>query len=226
MAEILVLQHHPAESPGLLAEILEAKGHTLRLWRSYEDEPLPLTLDEFAGLMVLGGPMGVYEQDQHPHLSAELQLIRRAMHTETPVLGICLGSQLIAAALGATVARAAAREIGWYPVQLLEASRTDPLWKFVPQQFTAFHWHGDAFPLPAGCTALASSALTPVQAFRYAQNVYGILFHLEVTLPILEGMVADFGEEPIRLHQSASFLELLNPIGRAVFGAWAELLRS
>lgn len=218
-----MLQHHPAEPPGLLAEILEAKGFALRLWRSYEEEPLPPIPD---GLIVMGGPMGVYEQEQYPHLAAEIQLIRRAIDAQTPVLGICLGSQLIAVALGATVYPAASPEIGWYPVQLSEASRTDPLWRSAPRQFTAFHWHGDAFPLPDGAVALASSALTPVQAFRFAQHVYGILFHLEVTPAILDGMTASFGEQAELHDHSPTFLRLLAPIAEAVFGAWAELLQT
>ena len=179
MATALVLQHIDVEGPGLLGAALQARGVTLRTVRPYAGEPVPARCDADA-LVVMGGPMGVYESDRYPHLSDELRLIEATVADGRPVIGTCLGSQLLAAALGARVYPNTRKEIGWHDVELTDAARDDALLGGVPRRFTPVHWHGDIFDLPAGAVHLAASAITRHQAFRYGANVYGLLFHLEL----------------------------------------------
>jgi GMP synthase (glutamine-hydrolysing) len=179
-------------------------------------------------------PMGVYEQEQYPFLRAELRLIERALAEHKPVLGVCLGSQLLATALGASVEKGKRKEIGWHPVTLTQEARTDTLWRSVPSSFMGYHWHGDAFDLPPSAIPLAASELTPYQAFRYDDATYGLLFHLEVTPSIIQDMVTTFDEEWRAagvdgegiLQKRTQFLPPLQMIGSSVFLAWAKRIPS
>lgn len=163
--------------------------------RSFLGEAVPESLGNAAGLIVMGGPMGVYEQDQFPFLSTEIKLIERTLKDERPILGTCLGSQLLAAALGANVRPGGRKEIGWYPLTLAPDAANDAMWNGVAKTFTGFHWHGDIFDLPAGAVRLASSELTENQAFRYGRNAYGFLFHMEVNEAMIREWVANFADE-------------------------------
>jgi GMP synthase (glutamine-hydrolysing) len=229
---VWLLQHAEPEGPGAIAAALEARGVALRPVRPDRGEPIPAAPGDAAGLVVMGGPMGVYEADRFPHLRDELRLIAAALERGTPVLGICLGAQLLAATLGARVAPGPAREIGWHPVHLRPAARYDPLFAGVPPSFTAFHWHGDAFDLPAGATWLASSQRTPYQAFRTGAASYGMLFHLEVDERAVRGMVAAFGAEleaagvdgRAVVAGAAAHLPALAACARTVFDRWAARL--
>lgn len=219
---VLVVQHEPGEGAGTLAAHL---GKEVRLVRPFAGEPVPRTLEGARGLVVLGGGMGVYEQDRLPHLRAEIELLKSAVAAGRPVLGICLGSQLLAAALGGTVAPTGRQEIGWYRVKL-ESAR-DPLFDGAPRDFVAFHWHGDAFTLPDGAVALASSTLTPLQAFRYGARAWGVQFHLETDAEVLQAMVATgnlAGDGDVILASAARELPLLRAIADGVFSRWAALL--
>jgi GMP synthase (glutamine-hydrolysing) len=234
VAEVLVIQHIECETAGTIADALGAKGTSLRIVSVYKGEPIPKELGAAGGLVVMGGPMGVYEADRYPFLSEEIRLIERAVKAEKPVLGVCLGSQLLAKALGASVTKGTRKEIGWYPVSLADDAAKDPLWAGLQRSFTAYHWHGDVFELPAGAEWLASSALTPCQAFRYGKGAYGLLFHMEVTEQIIAGMIRTFAQElrdegldGQRIAElSASHLPHLQSIGSLVFGRWAGLVRS
>jgi len=143
----------------------------------------------------LGGPMGVYESDRHPHLTDELRLIEATVADGRPVIGTCLGSQLLAAALGARVYPNTRKEIGWHDVELTDAARDDALLGGAPRRFTPVHWHGDIFDLPAGAVHLAGSAITPHQAYRYGANTYGLLFHLELDRAHLDTWMTAFAAE-------------------------------
>lgn len=233
VTDVLLLQHVAAEPPGLIGEALAERGLLTRTVRPFAGDAVPGELGAANGLVVMGGPMGVGDTDRHPHLRSERALIEEALRTEVPVLGVCLGSQLLASVLGTEVRPAPNKEIGWRGVALTDAAtRDDPLFKGVPGRFPAFHWHGDAFALPAGCTRLAWSAQTDCQAFRYgapASGAYGVLFHLEVTPQIVRGMTVAFADEleaegldgaALRA-EAAGHLPVLQQIGRRVFGRWA-----
>jgi len=194
MPAVVVLQHVACEEAGAIADALQRRALTSRIVRIDKGEPVPQTFDG-AALVVMGGPMGVYETERYPHLGDELRLIEDAVRHNRPVLGVCLGSQLLAAALGARVYPGGYKEIGWYPVELGAAAATDPLFHDAPRRFTPLIWHGDVFDLPRGAVSLASSALTAHQAFRYGDRIYGLLFHLELSAAQLAAMVSAFADE-------------------------------
>jgi len=231
--KIYVVEHFPCETLGAIASILRERGISSRYIRVYRDVPVPARIGQAAGLILMGGPMGVYEQDRYPFLRQEMTLIEDALREEKPILGICLGSQLLAATLGAPVVKGARKEIGWHTVHLTARARRDRLWKGEPACFTPFHWHGDVFDLPRGGISLASSDLTRQQAFRYGLNAYGFLFHMEVTPKIIQQLVKAFpgelreaGVDRATLSQKTSGHVLpLQRIGRRVFGRWVDLLK-
>jgi len=183
---ILVLRHEPFEHLGYFGEIL--REHAIPF--SYRDLGEPLDLQGRSGLIIMGGPQSA--NDSLPALSAELGLIIRAVRAEIPILGICLGAQLIAKALGARVYANPEKEIGWAPVYFTPAAQDDVLFSGFPSPSQFFHWHGETFDLPAGADWLAYSDRCRHQAFRYAGNVYGIQFHPEIT----PEMIADWSTQP------------------------------
>ncbi|MBI3803762.1 MAG: type 1 glutamine amidotransferase [Nitrospirae bacterium] len=232
MPKIRVIQHIGCETLGSIADALDAAKRSVEYIRPFEGMPIPDTMEETAGLIIMGGPMGVYEHSRYPFLSEEMRLIEQALKAETPVLGVCLGSQLLAATLGAAVAPGEKKEIGWHPVELLPAAQADPLWSGIEPAFTAYHWHGDIFQLPDGAVSLAKSAQTERQAFRYRSNAYGFLFHMEVTEKMIGEMVSTFSEELREnrvdgqeiLGKVSHHLPRLREIGGVVFGRWARFI--
>jgi len=194
MPSALVLQHLAVEGPGAIGAALRRRGVTVRTVRTYAGEPVPATLDAEA-LVVMGGPMGVYEQARHPHLTDEIRLIERTLAAGRPILGTCLGSQLLATALGARVYPNTRKEIGWHEVELTAAADDDALWRGIAPRFTPLHWHGDVFDLPGGAVRLAGSVLSPTQAYRHGANAYGLLFHLELDRTQIETWIAAFAGE-------------------------------
>ena len=229
MPHVIVLQHVAPEGPGAIADALADRGIETRPVRIDQGQAVSSALDGAAGLVVMGGPMGVYEADRYPHLRSELRLIEAALRACVPIIGVCLGSQLLAAALGARVYPAPQKEIGWYDVRLRESARADRLWRGVAQTFTPLHWHGDVFDLPAGAVALAASALTEHQAFRYGANAYGLLFHLEMERRQIAAMVETFRDEVVGagvapetiLADTAACQPRAKEVGAVVFERWA-----
>jgi GMP synthase (glutamine-hydrolysing) len=173
--------------------------------------------------------MGVYEAGRYPFLRDEMRLIERALAAGAPVLGICLGSQLLAHVLGAEVKPSGGKEIGWYPVRLTPAAKRDALWAGIDSPFTAFHWHGDVFSLPRGATHLASSDFSPFQAY-HVETAYGFLFHLEATEAIVQDMVRSWPDELAQERldgdeiqtKAAGYLTPMRAIARQVFSRYAE----
>jgi GMP synthase (glutamine-hydrolysing) len=231
-SEVVVLQHVGCETIGSIQAVLAAKQVAVRVVRLFKGEPVPKDLGAAGGLIVMGGPMGVYDHDRFPFLLHEMRLIEATARADKPVLGICLGSQLLAAALGATVKPSGRQEIGWHEVTLAPAAESDELWSGVPSKFMAVHWHGDIFDLPASAQLLASSQMTAHQAFRYGPSAYGLLFHMEVTAGGLDGMAAAFPGDLEKvgltraalLEQSQHYLPGLQTIGEQVFQRWVQRL--
>lgn len=230
MAKILVLQHHPAENLGAIADALEGAALAWQYVRVFDGHPIPKDVKGLGGLIVMGGPETVYRLDRYPYLRDEMALIESALKAGKPILGVCLGSQLLAAALGAAVRRGDQREIGWSSVRLNDGAKDDRLMRGLPTEFVAAHWHSDVFDLPKDAVALASSEKTPVQAYRYGAKAYGLLFHAEMTREILTALVSEFGEGLTRvgidgdalLVEAEKHLPALGRIGDTIFGRWAS----
>jgi GMP synthase (glutamine-hydrolysing) len=193
------LQHVAYEPPGYVAEWAREQGHEVTGTRLHEGESLPEP-DAFDWLVVMGGPMGVYDTEDYPWLVDEQRLIRDAIATGKGVLGICLGAQLLAAAMGGDVYPAEGSEIGWFPVEATAGASSSPLFAPLGETYEAFHWHGDTFDLPAGATRVARTDACETQAFVAEDGrVAGLQFHLEVTPATIDDLVdaADrLGESP------------------------------
>lgn len=186
MPRILVFQHVAAEPLGTLDPLIRRRGHRIRFANFERDPGLQPNVDRYRGLIVLGGPMNVDDQAQRPHLVTELRAIERMLEQGKPVLGICLGAQLLAHALGAPVRRHIAPEIGWYPLQVTDAGREDPVLAPLGTEARVFQWHGRHFEIPNGAVHLARSDTCEQQAFRWGDNAYGFQFHLEMDAALIE----------------------------------------
>lgn len=189
--QILCLQHVPFEGPAALADWAQTRGHTLRCHPLYQEGPLP-TIDTFDFLLVMGGPMNIYQHDLYPWLVAEKALIREAIQAGKYVMGICLGGQLIADVLGAAVNKGAHNEIGWYPIQRTEKC---PAWCALPESLRVLHWHGDRFDIPDGATRIAASEACDNQGFVYNERVLAWQCHLEATPKSVAALIETCGDE-------------------------------
>ena len=215
---------------GTIADALDKTGVAARIVDSFQGEPIPKDLDGTDGLILLGGPMGVADRDRMPFLKEELLLIDRALKEKKPILGVCLGAQLLAHALGARVRRGEKKEIGWHLVRLTEQGQADPLLTGVESSLFAYHWHWDVFDLPPGAVPLAFSEQTRHQAFRYGPSAYGFLCHLEITENIIQEMIRHFSDELAEqnmdggwlMEQAREHLPPLERISAKVFGQWAK----
>jgi GMP synthase-like glutamine amidotransferase len=201
MRQARFFQHVPFEGPGSIGPWLEARGWSIRTTRLF-DEPILPELDDVDLLVVLGGPMSVNDEPTLPWLAPEKAFVRAAIAAGKPVLGICLGAQMIASALGARVYPNAVKEIGWFPVHGVPGS--DDGGFVFPPSVEVFHWHGETFDLPDGALRLASSPACINQAFRVGRATIGLQFHLETTPESAREIVAHCRDElvPARYVQS------------------------
>jgi GMP synthase (glutamine-hydrolysing) len=225
---VVAFRHVPFEHLGLIAPALESRGIVIESVELFRDQPLAALADGAAGIVIMGGPMSA--NDDLPYIRQELSLIERAAAAGKPVLGICLGAQLIAKALGARVYRQPVKEIGWYPITWTGAAAKDELLAGLSGQETVFHWHGETFDVPAGAEWLASSERSRNQAFRWGTGVYGFQFHLEVTPDMIADWVAqDLNSLDVReldsLPDPGANTARLGQLASLVFGRWAELVR-
>lgn len=191
---VIVFRHVAHEGVGTIGATLDRLGIPYRYIDIAKEPPFP-PVQTLSGLLVMGGPMGVYEHDRYPFLKRELRYIRKTIEAGKPVLGICLGSQLIARALGARVYPGTKKEIGWDRIHLTSDGQRDPLMKGCPVSPWVFQWHGDTFDLPRGARRLATSALYKNQAFRFARHVYALQYHLEVDGPMIQDWLTLPGAE-------------------------------
>lgn len=188
------LQHVPFEGPGSIADWARRGGHTLDATRLYCGDPFP-AVETLNLLVVLGGPMNIYDEAHYPWLADEKRYIKQAILAGGRVLGICLGAQLIADVLGARVYANTEREIGWFPVETSQGASEAGLFAAFPRQIDAFHWHGDTFDIPDGAVHVARSAGCANQAFVYEERIVGLQFHLETTPASARQIIAHSGNE-------------------------------
>ena len=177
----VILQHVAYEGPGAIAGAITARGQTPTVVRIDQGEAVPVSPDGMSGLIVMGGSMGVHDTDAHPWLVAERELLADAVTAGLPVLGVCLGAQQLALALGAGVMSGTAPEVGVGEVHLTPEGRHDAVLGPAGSPLPCMHWHQDVFGVPDGAVLLAWSDLYPHQAFRYGTRAYGLQFHVEVT---------------------------------------------
>ncbi len=192
------LQHVSFEGPGAFATALTDRGVSLDRYLVPQDG-LPKDAGDL--LIVMGGPMSVNDSD--PWIAEETAIIRSVLLSGTPVIGVCLGSQFMAKALGATVRPGKALEIGMTPVRLMPEARQDPVFTTLPDSFDVFEWHGEVFDLPQGCVPLAGSTIAPLQAFRYGARAYGLLFHLEMEQAGIDALCRECASDLTKTHLTA-----------------------
>jgi GMP synthase-like glutamine amidotransferase len=188
------LQHVPFEGLGSMEGWLRSRGHRISCSRLYSGETCP-NIDAIDRLIVMGGPMGIHDEQQYPWLVAEKHFLREAAASQKPILGICLGAQLLADALGAGVTPNAWREIGWFPVQTSDALNNTVLSGVLPKILDVFHWHGDRFDLPEGALPVASSEACSQQGFVYENRIFAFQFHLETTPASARALVENCRDE-------------------------------
>lgn len=191
------LQHVPFENPGSILTWAKENGHAITSTQLYQNDALPKQQD-FDWLVVMGGPMNIYEEESYPWLAAEKQFIGEAIATGKVIIGLCLGAQLIADVIGGKVTQNPYKEIGWLPIQLSEEVRSTPLFSFFPEQPIVFQWHGDTFSvLPEDATCIAQSNACKHQAFIYKKRVFGFQYHLENTTSIITDLVENCRDEMV-----------------------------
>lgn len=203
------LEHAEAEGAGKIADWAARRGHALQVVRLDRGEALP-SLADFEMLVIMGGAMNVYQDRDYPWLPAERALVAAAIEGGKVVLGVCLGAQMIADALGARVVQNPVKEIGWFPV--LKCA-PHALFAGFPEECTAFHWHGDTFELPPGAVRIAESAACRNQAFVFGEHVVGLQFHVEVSPAAVHGFLhgADDYLQPERWVQTAAAIREVTP---------------
>lgn len=233
MAKILVFQHVAYELLGTLHPLLKNTGFRIK-YVNFERTPhFKPNLEGYDGLVVLGGPMNVDQTSDYPHLKTELLVIEEALKRDIPLLGICLGAQLIAKALGATVKKNPVKEIGWYNVHLTEQGKKSDVFSDFEKSEKIFQWHGDTFEIPKSARHLAHSNTCANQAYQYGENVLGFQFHLEVdeamihrwlNLPHQMAEMKEAGIDSQKIHEETpKLIERSILLSEKTFGAWIDL---
>jgi GMP synthase (glutamine-hydrolysing) len=188
---IVVIKHVEKEGPGLVEAFFRADGWDLKTVELARGERLPESFEDTAAVIMLGGPMNVYEERAYPFLKNEDSFIRRVLIEEIPFLGICLGGQLLSKACGGQIGKSPVREVGWYTVELTQDGQKDLLFRGLPKSFKVFQWHEDTFEVPAGGLLLTQGKGCRNQAFKIGTNAYGLQFHIEVTEEMIESWMED-----------------------------------
>ena len=226
---VLGVRHPGGGTCGLLAERCELEGHELVEWMPGAGEPMPATTAELDAVVVFGGGMNVRDAERLPWMRAEIELLRDVLQDRIPVLGVCLGAQLLAAAAGAAVRRSPSPVLGWFAAARPAVGASDPLLGGLPPRFLAYEWHSCTFALPAGSVELARSAACP-QAYRLGEHAWGVQFHPEVVPEIVREWALDYRSDPdaiamgfdppAHIAEAAERLPAWMEIGRTLFDAF------
>jgi GMP synthase-like glutamine amidotransferase len=221
--DVLAVIHGDKVRAGVFGDVVEARGHRLEEWSLAWDTPLSRPLDAYGAVLVFGGAMHADQDLHHPWLREENLFLQRLLDIHTPLLGICLGAQLLAKAANASVHPASDFEIGWHPVELTDAAADDPVLGALPERFDAFQWHYYTHDVPAGAVELARSAIC-TQAFRLGRNAWGVQFHPEVTLSQVQSWVEEKEQVPIDdaalMAETSERIGAWNDLGRDLCGAF------
>ena len=223
---VLSIVHGSDARSNLFERVAQQRGHELEEWSLAWEKPPPRPVDAYDGVMVFGGAMHADQDDTHPWLRDETMLLQELLDRRVPVLGVCLGAQLLAKAAHARVYAAEESEIGWYEVELTDAADEDPVLSALPRRFDAFQWHYYTYDVPAGAVELARSERC-TQAFRLGESVWGVQFHPEVTGTQVESWLAtEHGNGVARAEIAAATKERIegwNDLGRELCGAWLDV---
>ncbi len=233
--EILILQHVTCEGPGLIGKVALNMGFSLRTIKLFSGEKIPAAPRTCSALIIMGGPMGVYDEAEYPFIADELALIEDAFKGRVPVLGVCLGAQLMARAAGGRVASGEKKEIGFYNIRLTPAGQSDTLLMGLPGEFRVFQWHGDTFNIPEGAVNLASSEDFSHQLIKVGTNSYGLQFHIEVTEAMVSEFLAEGSSElegapyikpaELILSEARELLPLIHGYGRTIISRFLRQIK-
>ena len=221
--DVLIVMHVEKEGPGLFGRFLAQGGARTRTARLHLGDPLPDPGAQDA-VIVLGGPMNVYEEAEHPFLAAETAFLREAAERDVPLLGVCLGAQLIAKAAGAPVTRNGKEEVGWGAVTLTGEGAVDRLFRLLPPELPVFQWHGDTFAIPAGGALLATGLDCRNQAFRLRRS-WGLQFHLEADREMIADWFAGTPKLDGMLRRHDEIVRDLAAHARTLLTAFLEVAR-
>ena len=224
---VLAVIHGDKVRAGVFAEAVAAAGHQLEEWSLAWDTPLPRPIDDFGAVLVFGGAMHADQDDRHPWLRQENLFLQRLLDRHVPLLGVCLGAQLLAKAASAPVGPSSEPEVGWFEIELTEEGRDDPVLGSLPPRFQAFQWHFYTHGLPAGAVELARSRVC-TQAFRLGESAWGVQFHPEVTAEQVESWIAeDKNELPVSAEdfaaETARRIADWNDLGRTLCAGFLEV---
>lgn len=208
--KIHCFMHVPFEGPGIIEDWIDLKGHHLSFTRFYENETLPAQ-ESVDLLLIMGGPMNVFDYHLHPWMQDEIEWVSTYISAGKPLLGICLGAQIISVALGSEVFPGKEKEIGWFNIRFLPGMGDYKICKKLPSSRKVFHWHGDTFHIPEGAVRIAESSLFPNQGFIYKQRVIALQFHLEMAPSNVEDLLENCGDDLVPGPYVQSVKEIRNP---------------
>lgn len=208
-------QHNHFEDLGYIDDWANSNNFTTSVTRFDLKPKLPL-LQDFDWLVIMGGAMGVHDSDQYPWIPEEIEFIKKAIHSGKIVIGVCLGSQMIASALGARVYKNSEPEMGFWHIKFLPSAQKDDVFRHFPKELNVMHFHFDTFTLPEGAILMASSTVTPVQAFRYSTNVFALQFHSELTVSNLPTFIRELETEIIPGPLAQNPYEMLQKINYCI----------